>query len=66
MQPIGCPETSIRIYHYSMRDNPEEYSSQNCKIVYLVVKVQSFSEAFFNRLALVLDIYSLAHHLCKM
>jgi hypothetical protein len=49
-----------------MRDNPEEYSSQNCKIVYLVVKVQSFSEAFFNRLALVLDIYSLAHRLCEM
>jgi hypothetical protein len=24
MGPIGCPETSIRNYHYSLRDNPEE------------------------------------------
>jgi hypothetical protein len=24
---IGCPETSIVKYHYSLRDNPEERSS---------------------------------------
>jgi hypothetical protein len=28
MLPIGCPETSVRNYHYSLRDNPEECSSQ--------------------------------------
>ena len=27
MGPIGCPETSVRNYHYSLRNNPEEYSS---------------------------------------
>jgi len=25
---IGCPETSVRNYHYSLRDDPEEGSSQ--------------------------------------
>jgi hypothetical protein len=28
MRPIGCPETSIGNYHYSLRNNPEERSSQ--------------------------------------
>jgi len=23
MGPIGCPETSVRKYHYSLRNNPE-------------------------------------------
>jgi hypothetical protein len=27
MGPIGCPETSVRIYHYSLRNSPEERSS---------------------------------------
>jgi len=22
--PIGCPETSVRSYHYSLRNNPQE------------------------------------------
>ena len=26
--PIGCPETSVRNYHHSLRNNPEESSSQ--------------------------------------
>jgi len=25
---VGCPETSVRNYHYSLRNNPEERSSQ--------------------------------------
>ena len=25
--PIGCPETSVRNYHYSMRNDPEEQSA---------------------------------------
>ena len=28
MGPIGCPETSVRNYHYSLRNNPEERSYQ--------------------------------------
>jgi len=27
MGPIGCPETSVRNYHYSLRNNTEERSS---------------------------------------
>jgi len=26
MGPIGCSETSVRIYHYSLRNNPEDHS----------------------------------------
>jgi len=25
MGPIGCPETSVINYHYSLRNNPEEH-----------------------------------------
>jgi len=28
MGPIGCPKTSVRDYHYSLRNNPEQHSSQ--------------------------------------
>jgi hypothetical protein len=28
MGPTGCPETLVRNYHYSLRNNPEEHSSQ--------------------------------------
>jgi len=28
-EPIGCPEKSVRHYHYSLHNNPEELSSQN-------------------------------------
>jgi len=28
MAPIGCPKTSVRNYHYSLRNNPEERNSQ--------------------------------------
>jgi hypothetical protein len=27
MGPIGCPETPVRNYHYSLRDIPEEFGS---------------------------------------
>ena len=29
MRTIGCPETSVGNYHYSLRNDPEERSSQN-------------------------------------
>jgi len=28
MRLIGYPEMSVRNYHYSLRNNPEEHSSQ--------------------------------------
>jgi hypothetical protein len=28
MGPIGCPETSVRNCHHSLRNNPEERGSQ--------------------------------------
>jgi len=27
MESIGCPETSVRNYHYTLRNDPEERSS---------------------------------------
>jgi len=27
MGPLGCPETSVRNYHYSLRDNVEQRSA---------------------------------------
>jgi hypothetical protein len=32
MGPIGCPETSVRNSHYSVRNNPEERSYQHWKL----------------------------------
>jgi hypothetical protein len=32
--PIGCPETSVRNYRYSLRNNPEERSSQGTLCLY--------------------------------
>ena len=28
MGPVGCPETSVMDYHYSLRNSPEERGSQ--------------------------------------
>jgi len=33
MGPIVCPETSVRNYHYSLRNNPEERVSSSIKII---------------------------------
>jgi hypothetical protein len=29
MEPLGCPETSVKSYRYTMRNNPEERGSRN-------------------------------------
>jgi len=29
MGPIGCPETSVKNYHYALCNNPEESSSRH-------------------------------------
>jgi hypothetical protein len=31
MGPIRCPEISVRNYHYSLRNSPEERTSQRTK-----------------------------------
>jgi len=36
MGPIGCPETSVRNYHYLLRNNPEECST----LIYLFLSVR--------------------------
>ena len=36
MGPIGCPETSVRNCHHSLRNNPEENSFQ-ALIVFVIV-----------------------------
>ena len=33
MGPIGCPKTSVGNYHYSLRNNPEERSSQRIRLL---------------------------------
>ena len=37
--PIRCPETSVRIYHYSLRNNPEERSSHLLRVESLEPRV---------------------------
>jgi len=36
MGPIDCPEKSVRNYHYSLRNDPEEHSFQ--QIFHLNIK----------------------------
>jgi hypothetical protein len=36
--PIGCPETSVRNYHYSLHNNPEERSSRVDILFVIVVR----------------------------
>jgi len=38
MRPIGCPETSERNYHYLLRNNPEERSSQTFLCFYVLIR----------------------------
>jgi hypothetical protein len=47
MRPIGCPETSVRNYHYTLRNSPEDSSSQLLRggslkshIVLLLIKIE--------------------------
>jgi hypothetical protein len=49
-EPIGCTETSIRNYHYSLCNNPEERSFQllrggSLKIRLVVRQLQTFWES---------------------
>jgi hypothetical protein len=36
MGPIGCPETSVRNFHYSLQNNPEECSPQRLVLIWSV------------------------------
>jgi len=33
MGPIGCPETSVKNYHYALRNNPKERSSHEVTLL---------------------------------
>ena len=41
---IGCPETSIRSYHFPLPDNPEQKSSPN---VWVFTEGKEFETIFF-------------------
>jgi hypothetical protein len=56
MGPSACPETSVRNYHFLLRNNPEERSSFMCYVVVCKVKNAVYkvilcliSVIFFNR-----------------
>jgi len=44
MEPIGCPETSVRNHHYSLRNNPQERSFQPLHSGSLKLPEDLFSE----------------------
>ena len=37
MGPTGCPEMSVRNYHYLLRNNPEEHSSQHIMVQHVQI-----------------------------
>jgi len=43
MGPIGCPKTLVRNYHYSLRNNPEQRSSQHPYRMYAVSPLQQLT-----------------------
>jgi len=45
---LCCPETSVRNYHYSLRNNPEEGRSQLCIEAVVVNKTQYNFKASLN------------------
>jgi len=55
MGPIGCPEMSVRNYGYSLRNKPEERSSQACGMVQAVEPSASWHAPSVVRTGFVLD-----------
>jgi len=45
---LCCPETSVKNYHYSLRNNPEEGRSQLCIEAVVVNKTQYNFKASLN------------------
>jgi hypothetical protein len=45
MGPIGFPETSVRNYHYLLRNNPEERNHQMSRMTFYTIQV-SLGECF--------------------
>jgi hypothetical protein len=45
MKPIGCPEKSVRNYHYSLRNNPEQRSSPFLQGGNLKSRIAAFQKA---------------------
>jgi len=55
MGPIGCPETSVRDYHYSLRNNREERSSSLSSVLFFtLVRYRSTKRGIFLLYALAL------------
>ena len=55
MRPICCPETSVRNYHHSLRNNPEECGSQAHAMVQAVKLSASLCAPAVVRVGFVLD-----------
>jgi len=68
MGPIGCPETSVRNYHYSLRNNPEERNSQLLRRGSLKSRlIQLLTKPFFILRKLQRGIITNAHRFsCKV
>jgi len=47
MGPIGCPETSVRNYQYSLRNIPEERSSQE-NIIFVLNPIVALRRVFYD------------------
>jgi hypothetical protein len=66
MGPIGCPETSVRNYHYSLRINPEEHSSHLLRGGILKLRIVSYDcdytfamiLVYFVRVVVIISFYT--------
>jgi len=60
MGPKGCPETSVRNYHYSLRNNPEERSSRKVLLFHSHCRVPGYGTLYSGTQFPILK-YSIAH-----
>jgi len=72
MAPTGCPKTSVTRYAITqssaglLYEHYETLHSAHMCFAWISEQTAIISLYSINPLALRLDIYSLAHHLCKM
>jgi len=52
MEPIGCPETSVRNFHYSLRNNPEQCCFHEVSLLEMKMKNRKYKHCKFIRLLL--------------
>jgi hypothetical protein len=58
MRPIGCPEKSVINYHYVLRNNPEDGSSEKLLLLYQSVLCEPWR---LSELLLKIQFLSLRH-----